>query len=60
MGEAFKAWLEKEIEKARKDSHDPDTWKRKRADDRRYSLESALNVLKEFRASNPSNPSNPS
>ena len=54
MEEAFKAWLEKEIEKARKDSRDPDTWKRKRADDRRYSLESALNMLKEFRASNPS------
>jgi hypothetical protein len=50
MGENFKTWLEKEIEQARKDSHDQDTWKRKLADDRRYSLEAALNMLKEFKA----------
>ena len=50
MGEAFKAWLEKEREQAKRDSQSPDTWPRKNGQDRLDNINATLKMLGEFRA----------
>lgn len=50
MDASFESWLRKELEQAKFDALSPDTWTRKKAQDRSDKLEVALTMLAEFSA----------